>query len=439
MKIKSVKFKILTTIVVTGVFFGSIMGLFMYYYLFRVLTDRRVNEISSVAGEQVHESAEIIHSQQLFARMLATNGAVSNYLEAKTVSKGKSLATFFSSYTSEDKDILAIYLLDKSGHAIVSTDPRFQDQDYSFRDYYKSGIIGKATASVALGMTSNQFGYYFAHPVLDKNMNVIGVLVVKSAGGKTSAAIEMTKLSSASTMMLTDEFGIIIFSNNKDRILSSLGPLTEAEKQKLAQSNKYLGRDIPAIQYESAENLLRDYHNPVTIKIYDVVDKEDEIITVQKLHEFPFYLVSEIGLDDVRADVVSLVLIITSILLICYVLMSIVLYESFSVFINPLQKLKTLFQKISQGDFSNKAEIDTNDEFQDLAVSANKMSEELQGLYRHLDEKVKERTAQLSEAEERLSKSLKDAEKLNKFMVGREMEMIELKKQIAELTAEKKS
>ena len=44
--------------------------------------------------------------------------------------------------------------------------------------------------------------------------------------------------------MLSDENGVIVFSNNNDRVFKSLGNMTEDEKNKLKNSGKFLSNEI---------------------------------------------------------------------------------------------------------------------------------------------------------------------------------------------------
>jgi len=62
----------------------------------------------------------------------------------------------------------------------------------------------------------------------------------------------------------------------------------------------------------------------------------------------------------------------------------------------------------------------------------------LSDLNKSLEQKIKERTETLTKAEEKLKKTLKNENKFNQLMVGRELKMIELKKELNELTAANK-
>lgn len=70
-------------------------------------------------------------------------------------------------------------------------------------------------------------------------------------------------------------------------------------------------------------------------------------------------------------------------------------------------------------------------------ISARKQAEKKMITYNVLEQKVKERTQKLEQSEMSIKKTLDESERLNKLMVGRELEMIKLKTEIADLKSKK--
>lgn len=66
-------------------------------------------------------------------------------------------------------------------------------------------------------------------------------------------------------------------------------------------------------------------------------------------------------------------------------------------------------------------------------IKREEVEKELSDLQKSLEEKIKERTSLLTQSEKKLKKTLDNSERVNKLMVGRELKMIELKKQLKEL------
>ncbi|MFC1623717.1 ATP-binding protein [Candidatus Omnitrophota bacterium] len=75
---------------------------------------------------------------------------------------------------------------------------------------------------------------------------------------------------------------------------------------------------------------------------------------------------------------------------------------------NPIQKLYNGAEIIGGGNLDYRLDIKTGDEIQDLAEGFNRMAGELKELYTNLENKVRERTAQLGEANKALASKNKE-------------------------------
>ncbi|MCX6716848.1 MAG: cache domain-containing protein [Candidatus Taylorbacteria bacterium] len=434
----SIRKKLILIMTLVCVLFALALGFITYFYLSNMLIKEKVSASGKLSTEQVHETTQIIKNDQLFTKMLGTHSRVKEFLQDESEVRRVELLGIFSDYAKEDKKYLAIYLLNKDGLCLISTDSRFVGQDYSFRDYVKKAKKKEASVDVFIGKTSKQFGYYFSEPVLNTQNEVDGIMVVKIDGREIDNPIISSELSKGSTtMMVVDENGVIISSNINERFLKSLGNLSFDEKKKIAETNKFLGMDILPIQYDDIQNIIRNYTSPVTMTILDKIDDENEILNVVKIGEFPFYLITEIGLDDVSSSVFNSIALLSLIIILGLILMSGIIYKSVLTILKPLSRLNLLSQKISDGDFSQRIELNSNDEFSELTGSFNKMANKLGYLYENMDEKVKKRTEELEKSKEHLKKTLEESERANKLMVSRELEMVKLKKEIIDLKNKK--
>ncbi|WP_114968611.1 type IV pili methyl-accepting chemotaxis transducer N-terminal domain-containing protein [Rhodoferax ferrireducens] len=81
---------------------------------------------------------------------------------------------------------------------------------------------------------------------------------------------------------------------------------------------------------------------------------------------------------------------------------AVLLYTGYLFVLEPVGQLKQAIEKIQLGDFGARVERVTSDEFGTLADGFNGMAEHLQSMYRNLEHKVAEKTAQLEEKHERL-------------------------------------
>jgi PAS domain S-box-containing protein len=363
------------------------------YYLGGKLTDQKIEQVLKIGIEQTHETHALFDKNRLFAKMLGTRTRVREFiLDRKKVSE-KELLGIFSEYAKENSDYLSIYLLDKNGIGLVSTDPRFIGQDYSFRDYFKKSIKGEPAVSSLVGKTSNEFGYYFSHPVKADDGEVIGVLVVKTNSVEINNSILSSEISKGVTSMMVDEFGVVLVSNKKERFLNSLGKISSENNDIIKQTNRFLGKEINSLGYDSVQRVVNNYRDIETVKLYDDRDGDEEIISVIRIGDLPFYLISEIELKHINYFVLSIVFPIVLIIVFGMAISGLLIYLLINNFIRPLQKFKVLSESIGKGDFSKKININTRDEFSDLSSAFNKMTDNLSDLYRDMDKKVQEKTA----------------------------------------------
>ena len=77
--------------------------------------------------------------------------------------------------------------------------------------------------------------------------------------------------------------------------------------------------------------------------------------------------------------------------------------------------------------------IRSNDEIGQLAQSFNQMAVKLKELYSNMENQIRRRTSQLGEAKEILERRVEELEQINKVTIGRELKMVELKKEIERL------
>ena len=81
---------------------------------------------------------------------------------------------------------------------------------------------------------------------------------------------------------------------------------------------------------------------------------------------------------------------------------AILIYTGYVFVLEPVGQLKQAIEKIQQGNFDARVEHESSDEFGTLARGFNGMADNLQFMYRNLEHKVAEKTAELEEKRERL-------------------------------------
>jgi PAS domain S-box-containing protein len=83
-----------------------------------------------------------------------------------------------------------------------------------------------------------------------------------------------------------------------------------------------------------------------------------------------------------------------------------------NIVLSPVSRLKEATAQIAQGNYDTRIKVDTKDEFGELARSFNKMAQELKESYAHLEQKVRDRTAEIR----RSARELKLLQKINNLL-----------------------
>jgi two-component system nitrate/nitrite sensor histidine kinase NarX len=82
----------------------------------------------------------------------------------------------------------------------------------------------------------------------------------------------------------------------------------------------------------------------------------------------------------------------------------VLMVAGYAFVLTPLAALRDGLARVRDGDLAARVDIASPDEFGDLADGFNRMAETLQGLYRNLEFKVREKTARLETQRERLAR-----------------------------------
>ncbi len=155
---------------------------------------------------------------------------------------------------NELANALDTYLIDRDGIVVAASnwrlDSSFVSEDLNFRPYFFEALEAESANYFALGTTSNKRGYYFSAPIKE-NASVIGVVVVKV----DMASLETAWSSGGENVLVTDSDGIIFITTQPRWLYHSLKPLSPATREKLRASRRYSSIEPAELPIEHAEAL----------------------------------------------------------------------------------------------------------------------------------------------------------------------------------------
>ena len=418
----SIKFKIIFAIVFLILFFGTLATVFVYLQTNKIFIGLKSNELEAITVSQSEKIIQRLNMTRNVLKTISDNEKVKKYLVEDDEKYLKEVDQLLESQLIDDR-FLAVYLLDGSGVAIASTDKRFVGNDYSFRNYFIKAISDGWGTDSAVGVTSKELGIYFSRVILNENRSPIGVVVVKVNPKSIESLIHIEE-SSGIDYLLTDECGVTLFSNNDAFKYNSLGVMDEETRGNCRLSERYPEYDIEPLGYGIVTETIRSGNIQDTIDFFDEKDGEDEIVSFNVMGDFPYIFVTEVNKEgfmgssrDISGTVAIFVIIAAFSALVMISLLV-------SKYLSPIEDLKKAVNEYSKGNFTFRSDIRTNDEFGSLITILNSMAGDLDELYKNIENKVREKTAEL--------------EKINGYLTGRELKMIELKEKLKRMETKKK-
>ena len=414
----SFRSKLLLSIILIILFFGSAATYAVFCFSKDTFIENSKTELTLLTAEKSKEIKQVFYQAQLLAETISVQPRIIDYLQTSQELQKEDILEQLKSYNIGQL-YSAIYIMDPAGLTLVSTDQSFVGNNYSFRDYFKQALAKGFGIDVALGVTSKKLGYYFSYAVFSETRQILGVVVVKMKPESVESSLEIAGLGENLEILLVDNFGVVVGANQDDLIFKSLGPLTEDQQNQIADKKRYQGLDIQSLGYQFISQQINSINEAQTFELFDETDNKYEIVSVAKINDLPFWIFIEEGLSRHASQALKVAYLLSIFVALAAVFAAFIITFLVIRLVGPISKLAAFSQMIAKGDFSQRMEAKSKDEIGRLAKNFNEMANRLQKSKQETEKEITQRTA--------------DLEKLNKYMVGRELKMVELKKEIKEL------
>jgi len=321
-----------------------------------------------------------------------------------------------------------LLVADKEGNIILSTYSDLEGKILNATDYpynfiaFNEALKGKTYYSdLVISKITNKPTLVFASPLLDiASKQIVGVAIGQFLWDDAltilvEQKVDTKKLGAQTEMHLLNKNGYLLGENNPEEndeiLLKQYMPPTDLAKKFLppagASTSKDMKVNFTALTSYAFSQGYKDYKGNGWLLIMDTPTKIAFAgAAIQSLQE---------------AATTALLLL---------VFCSLVFFFINYLIINPIKQITGATKKIAAGDFKTKVNIKRSDEIGALADSFNYMTKQLKESRGDIEAKVETRTKELEQKTAEL-------EKMNKFMVGRELKMVELKEELKKLQAKK--
>ena len=137
-----------------------------------------------------------------------------------------------------------VYLVDAEGTVIAASNWQqpgsFVGSNFAFRPYFIQAMAGNSGQYFAVGVQSQQRGYYFSAPVLEQG-RITGVIVVKVHVAQMEARQRQIFGGRDNHFLITSNDGVIFMSDQSQWLMRSIQPMS-ATAAPIAAANPALWR-----------------------------------------------------------------------------------------------------------------------------------------------------------------------------------------------------
>lgn len=423
MKFISLSTKITISAIAIILFFGTIACFVIYQQLFTKMMAREKAALLQVSKTHISDTILTLQHGQEIAHQIAVDPKVIAYVGNHVSVQEPAVLAELNLYNI-GQNFSALYIMDSFGNTLVSTDPTFVGNNYAFRDYFIKSMAGELYVDVMVGVTSEELGYYFSSPIRQEG-KIMGVAVakmkpevvhntVKSLKNPTNEKIDIG-------VMLVDRFGVVLYSDETNKTFHSLGKLNMFDGNDPEFKRRYGDRILNSLDYEIVQKSLPVIQKVTLYNLKDEIDGDEEILVVNPLSKFPLYLILEAKVKPLISEIYAISFTLASFVgsaaLCALVLISLIVNRMLS----PLNEMQRVALEITKGNTKSRVMVNSTDELGMLAKALNTMMDKLMQATESIEKKVNDRTQEL--------------QRLNNAMTGRELKMIELKKEIEALKA----
>jgi class 3 adenylate cyclase len=208
------------------------MGLTAAYNLQQSLASVRRTahlNLELVAGTTAARLDQLVTDTRHTVAQVSADAEVVTFLSAAPpdAAARASMQRALDNVVRSNPDVFSVFLLDKAGTCVASTNPENLGRDYAFRGYYREALAHGASVSELLtGSTTARPGVFFSQVVHGGGGEVVGVLVLKLQGESLMEMVGSLRLGEQGRGFLIDEYGVILSHTERELLFHSLTALS---------------------------------------------------------------------------------------------------------------------------------------------------------------------------------------------------------------------
>ena len=215
-----------------------------YYNLQNTLTSVSAGELRNLellAHSTAGRMAQLIGDSQHLARALGTDPDFVAFLSGVPGHDKTQVEQKMQTLVAANPDVHLMMLMDRSGTAVISSDPAVAGRNFAFREYFKAAMRGEPyTTGIVVGAVAGAAGMFYAYPVFDADRQAIGAVVLRIRASSFDAILTDVRQGAAQlTPFLVDGDGVVIGHPNPKALYASLAPLPAAKLAEIKADQRF--------------------------------------------------------------------------------------------------------------------------------------------------------------------------------------------------------
>jgi len=418
----SLRFKTIFSVALVIFIFGISAVLFVYSFSINSIVNTKKSDLVELGSSFRAEFEQVLNQAVLVSNQISKDKDIINFYEDPDLENIEDVISLLDKYNVGDA-YASIYLMDKNGLALASTDLSFIGKNYFFRDYFKDALNSSSDGNsfqTAIGVTSGELGYYFGKKITNEEGLVLGVVALKLNPDYLEDTLFFIK-KIKHNLYLSDTNGFVLYSNDPGSAFSFLGEVSKKDFGEYLKMQKYGNLEDKSLGYDFLVQKFVAVEDNETYEFYNYLDNTERYAVIYNLQSFPLYLILEQDKYSLYKQPIKAAYYLSLFVFLAAFFSVIFIYLFLTKYLKPFGKINKIIDEISKGNYDVEINIrDVKDkEFKDLLEVLFKMSKNIKNNNKNTEAKIKKRTEELYE--------------LNKYMTGRELKMIELKKIIKNL------
>lgn len=242
------------------------------------LRDNELKNIKQVAGNVAGRLGQLLTDSRRLAAYVASAEVLSRLIDNPVPANLARATAAMQHLISANPSIDLVVVMNKSGDAVMSTEPSVDGKNFKFREYFLSAIQGRPfTTSIIVGSTLGGSGVYISNSIKNREGLVIGIIVLRVTAASIRAIVEEVRYSKTRLGFIVDSDGVVIYHPEPGWLHHSLMPLTQDMQKRIAQDRRFARESIESLDLPELSDAVTGAREPGSLS-FPKIDKKKQYI-----------------------------------------------------------------------------------------------------------------------------------------------------------------